>query len=426
MKAATRKKIGIGALIAGVIGAIVAGVRHLAKKPEPELVCDGYDLYRCADETCELIEVNSPTCGWVPTEEFGRYQGVVYDSATGEAIPAAAILVDGELDTYSELNGNYRTGELTVGPHTFTVRSGMYETLVVDIEVEPGLHLKDFAMQKKPPPEDFTIDWVRINDLLDHITVALGESLLVQAQIKSPTAVSPVCCYFNGVPVCRDVEYTTGGTAWPSFTYTPDAAGDLIVQFGNWTAIVTVLADELGEWYSPWGCVQLDQGCWLSRNALIESLAWRPSLLHPHRDYRDCVFRINIYGGYGRINVRCPYCSAILRATSPDYVALFNDVLNHIEQEHPHLPLNKPPAWLRVGGSWSETKAGQVIINGEPTRRGVAAIPPGDASVEVRWWEGTKEFTVHIMDWGDRVYLDADTGEVTTTTTWDELLYGYG
>jgi len=128
MKTETKKKVGIAALITGVVATIVAAVKAkaapLCTPGEPD--CRGYDLYRCSPERKWVLEeANSPSCGWEPGDpEF---------QVTELAIEPTQIY-PGETVTISVLVTN--VGE-TAGTKT-VVREVAGVVATQDVTLDPG------------------------------------------------------------------------------------------------------------------------------------------------------------------------------------------------------------------------------------------------------------------------------------------------
>lgn len=142
-KLTKRQKVGAGALITGIITAIVAAVTRKPPIPtectpgEPDRCFDG-DLYRCSLEgRWKLLEKNSPLCV-APTRLHGR----VRDKANHNLLSGVLVeLVDtGLFDT--TVTGMYHIDDTPFGTQTLKFTHPDYKLLVKTVDLVPGINNK--------------------------------------------------------------------------------------------------------------------------------------------------------------------------------------------------------------------------------------------------------------------------------------------
>lgn len=376
-----------------------------------------------------------------PDLEIATLQGRITDDETGEAIANVRVRVDGDIQGYTDSRGDFRTGELTVGPHTVGLSVAFYDAADIEVDLVEGLQRIDFQLHKTPVSGDFEVIDASVNGK-QSATINLGDTVSVWSQIGNLSSLPQTCtacCYMDGESDCKEVTFTggyheIGGVARPTFEFTPTEAGDYTVTLGTWSGTVKVLSIETGIFYSPYGCVYIDTlPYWPDRASLVASMiaASREGGLIPKPvDYRDCVKKPRFYAsGYGtqtRTYIHCSYCGASIYDGYHDYTAIVNNVLEHIEQKHPSLPLDKPPCWVIL--TVERRLRAWLIIDGNKQRYTRASITPGEHHIVVQTLSHRPEpaqtlidTTVNIANWGDRVIINIDTG-VVTTVKWEDLI----
>jgi len=133
MKTETKKKIGIGAVVTGLVATAVAVVKA---KAAPPVVCTpgredciGPDWCRCNPAGTKWIVVtrNATQCAAPPLTAI--LYGTVQDRDTGELISDILVDCGGYIDT-TGMDGTYRIEEIPPGeyPVIFCDPLGRYET----------------------------------------------------------------------------------------------------------------------------------------------------------------------------------------------------------------------------------------------------------------------------------------------------------
>lgn len=439
MKEATKKtlkRVGIGALIAGAI----AGAAKLIHKA-------------WAEEEEERPEPPEP-----PPEGTGRVQGYVIDSTTQEIVPEAAIYVDGEPSATADLIGGFRTSYMDYGPHILTIYGDGYETGTFEIMLEQSLFEDLFRLVPMPEipgfPDDIAVTSIRIWPPTARLgeTVAIGVYLLGPYPDVYPRTVTGTITV-DRQQLTETIEMRFRNPAM-SFQYTPPAAGTYMVRAKNKSATFEVLADVVGTFYCPFGCVApTEDGAWGSKWQLLGS--WitldEPRWYPDYPAGENCMVIPRFYGGGSGATgyegtVYCPICREAMRTgrTPGDHSymwGLAEMLFHHIDQTHPEVQWDKPPAWLELTGfdifctpkPWHPTCDFDVWIDGEKRlHNGVIplVVALGQHSLRVEGLalsEGypyrlvTFEHNFTIENWGDRLTLNVETGE-TTLTTWEDLL----
>lgn len=376
-----------------------------------------------------------------PDYRYATLQGRITDDETGEAMANVKIQVDGDISGYTDSRGDFRTGELTVGHHTVSLSVAFYDTASVEVDLVEGLQRIDFQLHKTPVSGDFEVHWATINGL-QHATINIGDEVLVTSQVGNLSSIPQtiqVCCYLDGASICTEVTFTggyqeSGWTAWPTFLFTATEAGDYTVTLGTWSGILTVLSIETGVFYSPYGCIHTNAlPYWQDSASLVASMIAASSgggLIPSPVDYRDCVstppFYASGYGTQTRTYIHCVYCGESIYDGLHDYTAIVNNVLTHIQQRHPSLPLNEPPCWVILTAEVGHHLV-YLTIDGSVQRYTRSPVTPGTHHIVAQEPVSNMppitliDTNVSFGSWGDRVIINIDTG-VVTTQTWEELI----
>lgn len=163
MKAATKKKIGVGAVVVGLVAGTVAAIRAWVKAAPctpGETKCDGYDLYRCSLQgVWELEETNSPTCGWEPWKATFEVTDLLIEPEevyVGETVTVSVLVTNvGNLEgTKTVVFEGLVSKDVTLDPGdsarvTFEVTPTEPGTYAVKIDVLEG----SFICVPKPAPD---------------------------------------------------------------------------------------------------------------------------------------------------------------------------------------------------------------------------------------------------------------------------------
>lgn len=442
MKAATKKTLKrVG--IAGLITAAIITTVKLVQKAR--------------------AEEERPKPPEPPPEGTGRVQGYVIDAATDQAVPEAAIYVDGEPNTTGDTTGGFRTSYIDYGAHTLTIYGDGYKTASFEIMLEQSLlegvfHLE--PLEEIPGfPEDIQVTSIRIWPPYPRLgeMVTIGVYLLIPYPTPIPDTITGTISV-NGVQLTETIETRGVRNTSISFQYTPPAAGTYTVLAKDRSATFEVLADVVGTFYCPFGCVApTEDGAWGSKFALLGSWialdeGWYPE--YPAGE--NCMITLGIgTGGTGATgyigSTACPFCHENFRvARTPgdhSFAWIVTEMLfDHINRAHPEVQWSRPPAWLQ----WVETGFDIFCIGGHcdydifidgskvwhypSVNRRIATpnlvLAPGEHTVKVeglalsegypyRWV--ILEHTITIDNDGDRLRLNMATGE-TTLTTWESLL----
>jgi len=436
MKEDTKKGL---AVLGGVLA--LAGAVALAKKAEGE---------------------EPPIPPEPPPEGTGRVQGYVVDAGTSIAIPLAKIHVDGKPSATADMTGGFRTSYMDYGSHTLTIYADGYQSTDFEVLLEESLLQLNFPVEPTEEMPGFPNDIAVTGIVVQPESARLGETVAILVHLLGPypdtyprTVTGTI--YVNGGQLTQTIEMRFRNPAM-SFLYTPTAAGTYTARAKDRSATFEVLADIIGTFYDPFGCVApTENGAWESKWGLLD---YWPQIRHAMttNEHCHCMVEPEFYGGgtgaSGYIGtVYCGLCNEAMntRRIPGDfsYVRLLAEMLfGHIESAHPEVQWDRPSAWL----GWVEAAFDifcvhghcnyEILIDGSKAwrypsvSRRIAApnlvLAPGEHVVRVEGLalgEGypyryvTFERTIAIDNYGDRLTLNVETGSISVVR-WATLVGG--
>ena len=255
-----KKKIAIGAgLIAGGLAAY-----FLSRRVPPSVYtcpCCGVAKF----PTIAELEAHMAICctDGAPTE-FGQIQGQILDKISGARIAEAKVYVDGTFDCYSDWAGGYRTSIIGFGSHVLTVVANDYETADFPITLETTF-MEGVDLLLTHLPTNGIGEWTEgvVVQSVDVVpaSVYLGDPVVIRVYIQGPyPAEYPLTIsgtvHVNGETITQSFTITFRNPTL-EFPYTPTAIGTFTAQAQDKSATFTVLQNESGIFYSPYGGIRI-------------------------------------------------------------------------------------------------------------------------------------------------------------------------
>lgn len=367
-----------------------------------------------------------------PLVQTGIIQGYVVDAETGEHIPSAAIYLDGEFALYSWTDdvGGYRIADIPYGTHTVTVEANNYQTTDFEVKVDQPIQSINLEMPPLPPGPPGWSDGVEVQSVAaDPPIVYLGQTVQIKVYIQygihNPDAypVPATICgtvRVNGQELTGEfnIDYRNPTLAFP---FTPSSIGIFMAVAQDKSTTFEVKPEVPGLYYSPYG----EADPYSSKGDMITSWVnyrnWRPYAPSPQNIFppvykgpiKDFTFWGDMYSD--KMSTRCPICGESLGDTTHE--GIFTDLFNHIEQRHPDYPWDKPKGGIVFARM-------NYVSYDRWDLEGIVLKPGHHAGEHTIQWLGLPEvvkYDVTLPGWGDRVYINIDTGE-TVLVTWEEII----